>query len=59
MKNNKVYLANNLPAPKCLPSDCRNREDILWLRRDDLNNSESFKHWLEELQRYDGKLRKK
>ncbi|KXZ42668.1 hypothetical protein GPECTOR_125g501 [Gonium pectorale] len=44
-----------LAAP--LPSDCRHREDVVFLARGDQIQSQEWKHTLEERQRKDRKLR--
>lgn len=30
--NGQVLQAKNLATPNCIPSDCRNREDVIWIR---------------------------
>lgn len=45
-------------ADMCLPSDCQFREDLVALKNGDLIASQNLKTKLEELQRYDQKLRK-
>jgi hypothetical protein len=44
---------------KCLPSDCRYREDSIAQRNNDLELSAKEKERLEELQRADRRLREK
>jgi len=45
------------PLGNPLPSDCRFREDLIWLKYGDYKNAEDWKLRLEEQQRYDRKLR--
>lgn len=40
-----------------LKSDCRYREDLIYLIKNDLNNAQNWKTQLEVLQRHDRKLR--
>ena len=41
-----------------LPSDCRFREDLMYLGKGDLQGASEWKNTLEQKQRYDAKLRK-
>jgi len=50
--------ATPLPDGQALPSDSRYREDLRFLRENDLDKSSEWKTKLEEKQRYDAKLRK-
>lgn len=45
------------PIADPLPSDCRYREDLVWLSRGDLDRAQEWKCTLEHLQRADKKLR--
>ena len=45
--------------PQVLPSDWRFREDLLWLRKDDMQKADLWKIELEVQQRYDRALREK
>ena len=45
------------PMPTALPSDCRYREDLLWLQYDNLKYSQQWKSKLEVQQRHDKKKR--
>mmetsp|Transcript_19300 Transcript_19300/g.18997 ORF Transcript_19300/g.18997 Transcript_19300/m.18997 type:complete len:280 (+) Transcript_19300:786-1625(+) len=45
------------PMPTSLPSDCRYREDLLWLQYDNLKYSQEWKGKLEVQQRHDKKMR--
>lgn len=54
----KVIQAKNLATPNCLPSDCRNREDVIWIRQGSTAHAEQWKQYLEEQQRKEEKLRK-
>ncbi|KAG2496088.1 hypothetical protein HYH03_005691 [Edaphochlamys debaryana] len=47
-----------VPVPDALPSDCRHREDVVFLAAKDQAKSQEWKHTLEERQRRDRKLRK-
>lgn len=47
-----------IPVENPLPSDCRFRNDIIFLRENDLEKAAHWKHQLEELQRRDARLRK-
>ena len=49
----------SLSVPNPLFSDCRYREDLMWLRKNDLDKAAQWKQWLEEQQRHDEKLHKK
>lgn len=42
-----------------LPSDCRFREDLIWLYKKNEDHSQTWKVKLEEQQRHDRALRKK
>uniref|UniRef100_A0A0G4F0S0 PH domain-containing protein n=1 Tax=Chromera velia CCMP2878 TaxID=1169474 RepID=A0A0G4F0S0_9ALVE len=44
-------------AAESLPSDCRWRPDIFFLRNGDLDLSQKWKHWVEDRQREDRSLR--
>ena len=55
----QVIQAQSMPLPNPLPSDCRYREDLIWLKRKDIPKAEQWKLYMEEQQRYDEKLRKK
>ena len=48
-----------MPIPNPIASDCRNREDLLWVRKGNGDHAQAWKYQLEELQRHDAKLRKK
>ena len=45
------------PIDDPLPSDCRFREDLIWLKYGDTKNAEDWKLRLEEQQRWDRKIR--
>lgn len=45
------------PMPTSLASDCRYREDLLWLQYDNLKYSQEWKSKLEVQQRHDKKMR--
>lgn len=47
-----------IPVEKPLPSDCRYREDLVHLKKGDLEGAQTWKQKLEEKQRRDAKLRK-
>ena len=52
-------MAIPMPAPNVLPSDSRNREDLTWLKKQDVSKAETWKLWLEEQQRHEEKIRKR
>jgi hypothetical protein len=55
----RVLQAKNLATPNCIPSDCRNREDLIWIRQEGRTaEAEQWKQYLEEQQRKEEKLRK-
>ena len=58
MKQIAPLAIKHVPAGKALPSDCRFRDDLVYLLSDDLENSQHFKEKLEQRQREDRKLRK-
>ena len=47
-----------IPVENPLPSDCRFRNDLVFLREKDLDKAAHWKHQLEEIQRRDARLRK-
>jgi hypothetical protein len=56
-KLDQCHMIKPIIPEKCLPSDCRYREDSVALAEGDLNWAQKEKERLEELQRYDRKLR--
>jgi len=46
------------PSGDPLPSDCRFREDLIWLKYGDYKNAEDWKLRLEEQQRWYRKLKR-
>ena len=40
--------SRNISIPNPLPSDSRYREDLLWVKKKNLQNAEQWKYWLEE-----------
>jgi len=57
-KDPQVNKYKAIPVENPLPSDCRFRNDIIFLREKDLDQAAHWKHQLEELQRRDARLRK-
>lgn len=51
--------ARHIPADNHLPSDARNRRDLIELLKGDLDMAQKVKEIMEEAQRYDRKLREK
>ena len=47
-----------IPIDNPLPSDCRYREDLVHLKKGDMEGAQAWKQKLEEKQRRDAKLRK-
>lgn len=47
----------HVPVDHPLPSDCRYREDIVWLKKKNMKQAELWKLKLEEIQRFDRKMR--
>lgn len=37
-----------MPIPNPIPSDSRFREDLIWLKKQDIPKAETWKLWLEE-----------
>ena len=55
----QTKMAIPMPAPNVLPSDSRNREDLIWLKKQDISKAETWKLWIEERQRHEEKIRKR
>lgn len=53
-----IPLPSPLPIEKPLMSDCRHRQDLIFLKQGDQTKAQEWKHTLEEIQRRDRKLRK-
>ena len=53
-----IPLPSPLPVDKPLLSDCRHRQDLIFLKQGDQVKAQEWKHSLEEIQRRDRKLRK-
>lgn len=54
---NKMNPVRQIPEENPLPSDCRFREDLLYLKTNDLKLADKWKVLLEVRQRYEKKLR--
>jgi len=53
----KMQAAKSLPVADPLPSDSRYREDLVWLKRGEVDYAQGWKEVLEEQQRVNRKLR--
>mmetsp|Transcript_34318 Transcript_34318/g.61890 ORF Transcript_34318/g.61890 Transcript_34318/m.61890 type:complete len:375 (-) Transcript_34318:827-1951(-) len=58
IKKTPISVAKGLGGSEVLPSDCRLREDVVFLKQDDQEKAQEWKLILEERQRRDRKLRK-
>ena len=59
INNDLQYFQQHFYVDNPLPSDCRFREDLIWLYRKNEENAQTWKVKLEEQQRHERALRKK
>ena len=58
LKSKQVVSAKVCAVPNAIASDCRYREDLIWIKQGEVANAEQWKQYLEEQQRNEEKLRK-